>query len=142
MTNNIVGITYGFEAAPTDNGYSRLGGYTVHLDGNTELIILKGSTVSGIVTANDLRDNTKYQVPSGKKARIIYWHDSATPTATGHGWFYADNQDGETNRVDILFEDSRLDQIEYSISIPALKYINVEDAVVDTYHVIIMEEDA
>ena len=90
---------------------------------------------------HDTRDDTNYQVPTGKKAKIIYV-ELATFVA-GDQIYYADNADGSTNKV-VLFEPAAnvSNTIFISASIPADKFINVNDSGDSTAVCFIIEEAA
>ena len=117
-------------------------GVKIKLDDNTVLIQLAGASVTGTVTMNDTRDATKYQVPVGKKATIIFITDG-TWNAASDKLIFADDEDGTTNAV-TLFEPLAViaNLIFISAEVPAEKFLNVTDNTTGTYDIHIVEENA
>lgn len=128
MTQNIVSIDFG--------------GVKVLIDSNTKLLYLYTPTENANARSlHDMRDDTAYQVPTDKKATIIYIDTLAFAAGTEE-LFYADDEDGETNKV-ALWEGSTLgDEILISEEIPTGKFINVIDNAVQSAGLWIIEEDA
>jgi len=127
LTNNIVGFDFK--------------GVKVIKDANTALIRIKGQTINGTITMTDIRDGSKYQVPAGKKATMIYITDS--PIDINDETFYADNLDGTTNAVKLWGGDQNTqDFIFISAEIPANKFFNVTSNQSDSYDYTIIEENA
>lgn len=126
MTDNIVAVDFN--------------GVKVLLDSNTALITLKGvSTLNNTVTMKDIRDATQYQVPTGKKAKVIY----ITTMDAAQELIYADDLDGTTNSVELLDPDTNMsNKIIISAEIPADKYLNITGGAASSYEVTIVEESA
>ena len=119
-------------------------GVKVELDGNTSLIKLKAvNSASSYTTFHDQRDNSNYQVPTGKKATIIFI-DSASMANASDKIVYADDLDGGTNEVVLVTSPvaTLTDEVFISAEVPADKYINAFDTSTDTYIIWIIEEDA
>jgi len=116
MTDNIVALDFN--------------GVKVVLDDNTVLIRMniQSTTADTALTMHDNRDNTNYQVPTGKKATMIFI-ENYDEGAGGGSIFFADNADGTTNAV-TLFQpnttDAFVDIIFISAEIPADKFVNAE----------------
>jgi len=126
MTENIVGIDFN--------------GVKVLLDSNTKLLQMKGSSVNGTVTVTDATEGGKYQVPTGKKANIIFV-TSITGTGGTDRFIFADDEDGTTNEV-IILQTNQTNQIFISVDIPADKFLNVTDNSITAYDFHIIEQDA
>ena len=88
MTNNIIALDFN--------------GVKIILDGDTKLVMLTIPDTTGVTTSfHNSADNTNYQVPSGKKATIIFIEAWKTTTASIKISF-ADNADGDTNAVELF----------------------------------------
>lgn len=115
MTDNIIALNFN--------------GIKVVLDSNTKLIRL---TIPAVIntdrTFHDTGDDSNYQVPTGKKAKIIYVEEWDMAN-TADKIVYADDLDGTTNGV-TLWDPKTATQIAntlfMSASIPADKYINFD----------------
>ena len=127
----------------TDNVVAAdINGVKVILDSNTTIITLKGASLNGTVTLTDIRNNTKYQVPTGKKAKIIFVVDSSNLNASNLIAF-ADNQDGTTNAVTLYQPGTTTTNVIFiSANIPADKFINITGDNIDAYDFEIVEESA
>ena len=113
MTDNIVAIDF--------NGVK----IKLETDDSTVLIELKATGNTGTaVTFHDARDNSNYQVPTGKKAHIIFI-DLMQGSEANDEIFFADNADGTTNAVTLIDSKATLtDVIFITAEIPADKFIN------------------
>ena len=136
MTQNIIAIDF--------NGVKFL-----IEDGNTKLIRLNlASSVSGTPeTLTNNIDGTNYQVPSAKKATVIFFESGAAGHAS-QDLIYADNEDGNTNSVQILdsvgIDTMPNNTIFQSEEVPADKWINMNSSSSAAHSIVIyiVEEDA
>ena len=110
MTQNIIAFDYN--------------GVNVLFDENTAILTLTTAPTLGTLSFHDSRDNSNYQVPVGKKARVIFII-SAIFSGAGDRVIYADDADGTTNAV-TLYEPGRdvTNEIFISASVPEGKFIN------------------
>lgn len=104
------------------------------LIGTDDLIRLKqtltGATSPDFLTMHDLRDNTDYQVPSGKKTTILAFENMDTGSTVDEGIVFSDDADTGTNATNI-FIPGVADFLETdfpfkSLEIPALKFVDVK----------------
>ncbi len=132
------------------SGYSafwsvEMGGVKVVLGAGMKLIKLIAVGGATLETLHDWRDNSNYQVPSGKKATVIHVDPEAGFNAVNDGLTYSDNLDGNTNEVQLL--DAAVGILNptgfISEEVPALKYINKKSTTsTDQILVYVIEEDA
>ena len=131
MTDNIVALDF--------NGVK----IKLETDDSTVLIKLIATGNTGTaVTFHDQRDQTNYQVPTNKKAKIIFI-EAANMSAANDDIFFADNADGTTNKVTLI--EALVDvvnEIFISATIPADKFINMIDAASNVFTIFIVEETA
>jgi len=133
LTNNIVAFDFN--------------GVKVIKDSNTELIrLLRNNAVEATETLVDQRDVTNYQVPTGKKATVIFF-ETQTDAGGNQTLIRADNEDGTTNSVVLLGDITSgimSNKIFISAEVPADKWINSTHtgAANVTYDLWIIEENA
>lgn len=130
------------------NDYIDIGGF-VHLMKSTDKIILiqrSEPTVTTHTTLHDRSTGANYQVPSGKKAKVIYAIKAIVAHASDK-LYYSDDADASTNPVTLIIPAATVgfsNAIIISVSIPAGKYINVysQTSGATEFEVYILEEDA
>lgn len=112
MTNNIIAIDFN--------------GVKVVLDSNTKLIHLIKPLVADTETLHNIADNSNYQVPTGKKATVIF----STKNFPNHDLIYADNLSGTTNEVSLLDNSGTAidNTIIITVAVPADKFITIKAA--------------
>ncbi len=120
-----------------------IGGYVTQLKLGVSIVWLKkSSTASTHLTLEDV-NQVDYQVPTGKKSKIIYC-DAQNAASAGDKIYYSDDADASTNPVDLLLTNTWGTPMKFiSASIPSGKYINIFDASNGhNYRLIILEENA
>ena len=114
MTNNIIALDFN--------------GVKIILDSTTKLVRITIPTgTASTTTFHDSADNTNYQVPTGKKATIIFIDTWDVTLASGMDISFADNADGNTNAVTIFDPATAAlisNLIFISAEVPADKFIN------------------
>lgn len=133
MTNNIKVIDFN--------------GVKIEVDTNTRIICLKGSFGSpGQHTLHKMDSNYEdYQIPTDKKARLIYSVDFPLAAATDR-LYYSDAVDAMTNAVD-MYKPGQTSNLTDTLTIsnveaPAGKYLNVSCSAARSYEIYILEEAA
>ncbi len=125
-----------------------IAGYIHFMLETDKLLFLRATTVANeTVTMHNSTDNSNYQVPTGKKTRLIVLEKLVTNSA-GDGFYYADDIDnGRTNEVQLFVPGFNLSSIQpfifLSDFVPAGKYIQVFDvSVAQEYQAHALEVDA
>jgi len=118
-------------------------GVKILFDNNTRLINLQKPQALPTESMRDITSGDSYQVPVGKKARVIF---GAMVMGSATGLIYADNEDGITNQV-VLIDGTGApnftNQIIITDEIPASKWINsVSDIAARAWSFTVVEEAA
>ncbi len=126
-----------------------LGGLRHMLKPNSTVIFLVGTSVAvGSDTLVDTRDGTNYQVPTGKKSKIVFISQWDSVNIASY-IIYSDDEDASTNPVTMWNPNSTsvMDNtiLHKGVSAPAGKYINSSVATSALFQfpwIYIIEEDA
>ncbi len=107
---------------PYRGDYLDFGGYVHEMQTDDRLIYLTSPLTADPITFHDIKGGADYQVPTGKKTRIIY--SERWDTLCGVG--YSDDADGSTNAVELHgLPTIDLDNMTVVTDwVPAGKYIN------------------
>ncbi len=125
-----------------------IGGFVHILKSTDKIIRLKRIGVGATGYETMLSPGAvKYQVPSGKQARIFYITLQTVNNSTSNYIGYSDAEDLGTNEVNVLTSSETnewTDQIFLSKIIPALKYpfTKIGSGQLMTWDVFALEEDA
>jgi len=128
MTNNILAFDFN--------------GVKVVRDSNTELIRLTSPADASPATLHDSRDDTNYQVPTGKKAHVIFVEASSL-NAAANQLISSTSADSTAGEVVLFKPDSNITNLIFiSSEIAAELFINVVDAAQQALTIHIVEENA
>ncbi len=120
-----------------------IGGYRHVMKATDKILVLYSPKVAAIETLHDSEAGANYQVPTGKKTKIII--ASYTANSGFEHIAYSDDLDASTNPVKMCEPKRNLtNALILSLSAPAEKYINKTCSVAadDYFDVYVLEEDA
>ncbi len=121
-----------------------VGGLIIEKQENDTLLYLQWIQTGTTGTLIDIRDNTSYQIPTARQARVLMILSAVGTTAVGDKLFHGDTVDSTSDATTICEPVSTLSNLTFlSAWIPANRFINkTGDGVAETWVIFMQERDA